>query len=109
MNDYIFNLEKEIQPYLLDGYYTFIGPANPDKLGDFTSVVHLVAPARNVTRTINNALSNKTAVRQVLAMLYQDAELSVYVAESNATYGLIYSTIEDYCEKLALNFRLHSS
>lgn len=109
MNDYIFYLEKEFQPYLLEGFYTFIGPANQELLGDFTSVVNLVAPAYNLARTINNTLSNKSAVKQVISALYQDAELKVYVVEGNTPYGLVYTTIEEYCERFDINFRSLSS
>ena len=109
MTDYIFYLEKEFQPYLLEGFYTFIGPANQELLGDFTSVVNLVAPANNSARTINNALSNKSAVKQVLSALYQDADLKVYVVEGSIPHGLVYTTIEEYCERFTIEFRLQSS
>jgi hypothetical protein len=109
MTDYIFYLEKEIQPYLLNGFYTFIGPANPDHLGDFTSVVNLLAPANNPVRSINNALINKNVVKQVLATLYQDADLKVYVVEGSLPYGLLYTTLEEYCDRFDINFRALSS
>jgi len=109
MNDYIFNLEKEFQPYLPEGYYTFIGPANQELLGDFTSVVNLVAPTNNVARTINNNLTNKKVVKQVLSALYQDAELKVYVVEGESPYGFVYTTVEEYCERTDIHFRSLSS
>jgi len=109
MNDYIFNLEKEFQAYLPEGYYTFIGPADQGLLGDFTSVVNLIAPVSNVTRTINNTLSNKKAVKQVLSALYQDADLKVYVVEGDSPFGLVYTTVEDYCAKADITFRSLSS
>jgi len=109
MNDYIFNLEKEFQAYLPEGYYTFIGPANQEHLGDFTSVVNLVAPTNSVARTINNTLSNKKAVKQVLSALYQDADLKVYVVEGDSPYGLVYTTVEEYCERADIQFRSLSS
>ncbi|KGO86714.1 hypothetical protein Q765_08780 [Flavobacterium rivuli WB 3.3-2 = DSM 21788] len=109
MNDYIFNLEKEFQAYLPEGYYTFIGPAHQELLGDFTSVVNLVAPANNIARTINNTLSNKKAVKQVLSALYHDAELKVYVVEGDSPYGLVYTTVEEYCERADIQFRSLSS
>jgi len=109
MNDYIFNLEKEFQAYLPEGYYTFIGPANQELLGDFTSVVNLVAPTNNVARTINNTLSNKRAVKQVLSALYQDAELKVYVVEGESAYGFVYTSIEEFCERSDIQFWLLTS
>jgi hypothetical protein len=109
MTDYIFNLEKDFQPYLLDGYYTFIGPANQDLLGDFTSIVNLVAPTNNAARTINNALANKSAVKQVLATMYQDTPLNVYVVEGSLPHGLLYTTIAEYCERFDIQFRQLSS
>jgi len=109
MNDYIFNLEKEFQAYLPNGCYTFTGPANQDLLGDFTSIVNLVAPVHNLARTINNTLINKNAVKQVLAALYQDEELKVYVVEGNTPYGLVYCTVEEYCQQFDIKFRRLSS
>jgi hypothetical protein len=109
MTDYIYNLEKEFQPYLPAGFYTFIGPANQNQLGDFTSIVNLVAPSHNTARTINNALSNKSAIKQVLNTMYQGAALKVYVVEGDLPYGLIYSTIDEYCERFDIQFTQISS
>ncbi|MXN93165.1 hypothetical protein GR160_18205 [Flavobacterium sp. Sd200] len=102
MAQYIFNLEERFQPFLLEGYYTFIGPANQELLGDFTSTVNRIAPLNN----INNSLSNKSVVKQVLNTLYPDSPLKIYVAEGNHSSGLAYNTIEEYCDRFHIEFNL---
>ncbi len=109
MNDYISNLEKDFQPYLPTDHYTFIGPANQDYLGDFTSIVNLVAPTHNASRNINYALANKNAVKQVINTMYQDAELDVYVVEGGISNGIVYTTIAEYCQRFHIRFRQLSS
>ena len=109
MSDYIFNLENDFQPYLPYGSYTFVGPANQDLLGNFTSIVKLLAPVINDVKSITSALSNKKVVKQAIATLYAGAELKVYIVEGDSPYGLIYTTIDEYCDRFDIKFRLHSS
>lgn len=109
MTDYIFTLENDFQPYLLDGYYTFIGPSNTDLLGDFTSVVNLISTTNNASRSINNSLSDKNAVKHVINVMYQNEGLSIYVVEGSLPNGLLYTTLKEYCQKFNINFnQLHT-
>lgn len=98
MNNDVYKIEEDFQPYLQDGDYTFVGPVNQDLLGIFTFSVNLGLPNAE-PGTLHKTLSNREAVKNALTGLPAGTALRVYVVLGSVPNGLFHSTIEEYSRR----------
>lgn len=91
--------QNRLEPHLLQGYYSFIGPANIELLPQFIEAVNQVAPVVGILRSIHHFLPNKEAVQKAIAYLPPNEPLRIYVVYVTDRDNLLYDTVEGYCKR----------
>lgn len=102
----LFEIEERFQPFLLNKDYTFVGPVNPQILTKFYEIVNKLAPTIAISRLIHHALINKNSVKQALSFFPEDTELKIYVVVSNGSRNIVFTSIQEYCEKNKIEFTI---
>lgn len=105
MHDEIFHLEQKFQPYLLNNDYTFVGPTDKDLLDNFIQIANQINASKKIFYTTNCTLSNAEIIRKAIQMLPNNAPVQVYVIIN--TKILLHATIEKYCKRNNIEFKIN--
>ena len=100
----LLDAQERLQPHLLPGYYSFIGPANEDYFEPFMRTANNIAPVDVFNNSIHHVLSNKQAVGKALSILPSNEPLRIYVVNNNYEDKVIHDTVEGYCQQHGIDF-----
>jgi hypothetical protein len=100
----LLDVQERLEPHLLPGYYSFIGPVNQNNFEHFIHVANNVAPVVAFSRSIHHVLSNKEAVQRALRIFSANEPLRLYVIQNSQEDILLHDTVKGYCEKNNIDF-----
>lgn len=100
----LLDIQERLEPHLLPGYYSFIGPVNQNHFEPFMRTANNIAPVVAFSRSIHHVLSNKQAVQMALGIFSANEPLRLYVVQRGQGDILLHDTVEGYCEKNNIDF-----
>ncbi len=98
MHQDLVDKQEKLQPYLKEGFYSFIGPFDQSLLEPFIKAANIVASKISFTSTIHQVLSKKKVIQKTLEG-FPNIPLRIYVFQVVDANFYFDDTMEGYCEK----------